>query len=220
MSGDTVEGVDGHQTTRLVLRRWRESDREPFAQMNADSAVMEYMVGVLDRARSDAFVDRIESHFTEHGFGLWAIEVLGGAPFVGFVGLHRVGFEAHFTPAVEVGWRLARSAWGHGYATEAAREACRIAFMELRLDAIVSFTVPTNARSRSVMERLGMSHDPSEDFDHPKVPDGHPHRRHVLYRLASREWTAALRGPGDQGGGGQLARGVGSQRRRPPIRSQ
>jgi ribosomal-protein-alanine N-acetyltransferase len=152
--------------------------------LNADPEVMQYMPRTLDRAASDALVDRIEAHFAEHRFGPWALEVQGGEPFVGFVGLLHVGFHAHFTPAVEIGWRLARSAWGNGYATEAAREACRIAFTELGLRAIVSFTVPTNMRSRHVMERLGMTHDPADDFDHPKLGEDHPLRRHVMYRLS------------------------------------
>lgn len=151
---------------------------------------MEFFPGVLDRAASDALIDGIERHFAEHHFGPWAIEVIGGEPFVGFVGLHHVGFDAHFTPAVEIEWRLSRSAWGNGYATEAAHEACRIAFTELRLPALVSFTVPSNARSRRVMERLGMTHDPSDDFDHPKLDQDHPLRRHVLYRLSAAAWVA------------------------------
>jgi RimJ/RimL family protein N-acetyltransferase len=161
--------------------------------MNADPEVMEYMPGILDRAGSDALVNRIQAHIAEHGFGLWAVEVMGGAPFIGHVGLLTVKFEARFTPAVEVGWRLARSAWGHGYATEAAREACRVAFAELGLSGIVSFTVPTNARSRAVMEKLGMMHDPADDFDHPQLPKGDPLRRHVLYRLSSDKWLSGRR---------------------------
>lgn len=185
--------MEAYSTTRLVLRRWRHSDRESFARVNADREVMEHFPGVLDRAASDALVDHIEAHFAEHGFGLWSVEVQSGGPFIGFVGLLHVGFEAHFTPAVEIGWRLARDAWGYGYATEAAREACRIAFAELRLPEIVSFTVPGNSRSRAVMERLGMTHDARDDFDHPKLAEGHPLRRHVLYRLASRRWEATGR---------------------------
>lgn len=182
--------MEGYRTPRLLLRPWRESDRAPFAALNADPEVMEHFPSVLDRAASDALVDRVAAHFAEHGYGLFAVEVPGRAPFVGFVGLLKVGFEAHFTPAVEIGWRLARAAWGHGYATEAAREACRIAFEELRLPELVSFTVPANRRSRAVMERIGMTHDPADDFDHPKLPEGHPLRRHVLYRLAASDWAS------------------------------
>jgi RimJ/RimL family protein N-acetyltransferase len=186
--------MEDYRMPRLLLRRWRESDRDPFARLNADPEVMAHFPGVLDRAASDALVDRIEAHFAEHGFGLWVVEVRVAEPFIGFVGLARVGFDAHFTPAVEIGWRFARSAWGHGYATEGAREACRIAFEELRLSEIVSFTVPANTRSRAVMDRIGMTHDPSDDFDHPKLAEGHPLRRHVLYRLSAARWTAKTPG--------------------------
>ncbi len=157
--------------------------------MNADPVVMEHFPAVLDRAESDELVEHIEAHFAQHGFGVWAIEVQGGEPFIGFVGLHHVAFEAHFTPAVEIAWRLSRDAWGHGYATEAAHEACRIAFSELELPAVVSFTVPRNVRSRAVMARLGMTHEPSEDFDHPGLAEGHPLRRHVLTRLSPEGWA-------------------------------
>ncbi len=181
-----------YRTPRLLLRRWKHADREPFARMNADAEVMAHFPGVLERAESDAMADRIEAHFAEHGFGPWAIEVTGGEPFIGFVGLAQVGVDAHFTPAVEVLWRFARSSWGHGYATEAARQACRIAFEELRLPAIVSFTVPANRRSRAVMARLGMTHTARDDFDHPKLAEGHPLRPHVLYRLAATSWTESI----------------------------
>jgi RimJ/RimL family protein N-acetyltransferase len=144
---------------------------------------MEHFPAPLTRAESDAMVDRIEAAFESNGFGLWAVEVLGGAPFIGFVGLAVPTFEAHFTPAVEVGWRLAREHWGRGYATEAARAALEFGFGSVGLDEIVSFTVPANVRSRTVMERLGMTHDPKDDFDHPRIPPGNPLRRHVLYRL-------------------------------------
>ena len=182
--------VRGYRTRRLLLRRWRESDREPFATLSTDAEVMRYMPGLLDRAASDAFVDRVESHFATHGFGLLPVEVPGAAPFIGYVGLARVAFDAHFTPAVEIAWRLARPAWGHGYATEAAREACRIGFAELELAELVSFTVPANLRSRRVMERLGMTHEPAEDFEHPQLPEGHRLRRHVLYRLTSQSQSS------------------------------
>lgn len=171
-------------TPRLTLRRWRDTDREPFARLNADPEVMAYFPGVLDRAASDTLFDRIHAHFAEHGFGPWAVEVQGGEPFIGFVGLAQVGFDVHFTPAVELLWRLARASWGHGYASEAAREACRIGFADLQLPQLVSFTVPANQRSRAVMERLGMTQDARDDFDHPKLDVGHPLRRHVLYRLS------------------------------------
>lgn len=177
------------RTPRLLLRRWRPSDRDALAALNADPEVMEHFPATLDRAASDAAADRIAAHFAAHGFGVWAVEVQGGAPFIGFTGLMVPRFEAHFTPAVEIGWRFARAAWGHGYATEAAREALRLGFTALGLSSIVSFTVPGNLRSRRVMERLGMSHDPADDFDHPSLPEGSPLRRHVLYRLSAERWA-------------------------------
>jgi RimJ/RimL family protein N-acetyltransferase len=173
------------RTERLLLRRWRQSDREPFARLNADPVVMRNMLGTLTRMESDAFVDRIENHFDDHGFGLWAVEALGVASFVGFVGLSVPRFEAHFTPAVEVGWRLDRPFWGRGYATEAARASLQDGFERVGLREIVSFTIPTNLQSIAVMERLGMTRDPNDDFEHPGVPRGHPYRRHVLYRIAA-----------------------------------
>jgi len=182
--------MHAYETERLLLRPWTAEDREPFAAMSADPQVMEFFPSVLDRAASDALVDRVEAHFAEHGFGVWAVEEKDGAKFLGFVGIVHTRFTAPFTPAVELAWRLARPAWGHGYATEAAREACRVGFEELRLDRLVAFTVPTNLRSRRVMERLGMSHDPAADFDHPHVPAGHPFARHLLYRLAAEAWAA------------------------------
>jgi RimJ/RimL family protein N-acetyltransferase len=172
------------RTERLLLRRWREADREPFAALNADPAVMEHFPATMSRAESDGLVDRIEAAFEERGFALWAVEVAVDGGFAGFVGLAQVRFEARFTPAVEVGWRLARERWGRGYATEAARAVIAFGFEEVGLEEIVSFTAPVNVRSWRVMERLGMTRDPAGDFDHPAVPPGHPLRRHVLYRLA------------------------------------
>jgi RimJ/RimL family protein N-acetyltransferase len=171
---------------RVRLRRWRDEDRDAFAAMNSDARVMEFFRSHLNQADSDAMVDHIEKHFCEHGFGLWAIEVPGGAPFIGFAGLTWARFSAAFTPCVEVGWRLAFEHWGQGYATEAARLALAYGFGTLALSEIVSFTSVTNRRSRAVMERLGMHHDPAEDFDYPSFPEGHPLRRHVLYRLSAR----------------------------------
>ncbi|MFC4119329.1 GNAT family N-acetyltransferase [Nonomuraea zeae] len=170
-------------TERLIMRRWRAEDREPFAAMNADPQVMEHFPALLTREESDALVDRIEEKFDEHGFGLWALEVRESGHFIGFTGLAWQTFEARFTPAVEIGWRLARPAWGHGYASEAAREAVRYAFGEAGLDDLVSMTAVQNTRSRAVMERLGMTRDPADDFDHPRVPEESGLRRHVLYRL-------------------------------------
>jgi RimJ/RimL family protein N-acetyltransferase len=172
-------------TLRLRLRQWRTEDLEPFAALNADPEVMRYFPATLDRRQSDALAEREAIAIGSRGWGLWAVEVVDEAPFIGFVGLAEPSFQAHFTPAVEVGWRLAREHWGKGYATEAAREALRFGFDELGLEEIVSFTTVYNRPSRRVMERLGMSHDPADDFDHPNVPAGSPLRPHVLYRLTA-----------------------------------
>jgi RimJ/RimL family protein N-acetyltransferase len=178
------------RTERLILRRWTDADRAPFAALNADPVVMEHMQGLLSRESSDAFVDRIERHWEEHGWGLWAVEVPGVAPFVGYVGLWPADYLAD--GMVEVGWRLARAYWGNGYATEAAREALRVGFEEVGLDEIVSFTVPQNVRSRRVMERIGLRRDAVGDFDHPRVdPVAYPHLvAHVFYWLARTDWEA------------------------------
>lgn len=170
---------------RLHLRRWRDEDREAFAAMNADARVMEFFRGTLLRAESDAMVDRIRDHFSTLDFGLWAIEVPGVAPFIGFAGLAVARFSAPFTPCVEIGWRLAVAHWRQGYATEAARLALAHGFGALALPEIVSFTSATNLRSRAVMQRLGLRRDPAGDFDHPTLPEGHALRPHVLYRLSS-----------------------------------
>jgi RimJ/RimL family protein N-acetyltransferase len=167
----------------LLLRPWRDSDLPAFAALNADPRVMEFLPAVLDRAASDAMAARIREHFARHGFGLWAVQVPGVTDFAGFVGLNVPTFETHFTPCVEIGWRLACDHWGNGYATIGARAALDFAFTELARAEVLSFTVPHNVRSRRVMERLGMTHDEADDFDHPVLPEGHPLRRHVLYRL-------------------------------------
>jgi RimJ/RimL family protein N-acetyltransferase len=172
------------RTERLLLRRWRAEDREPFAAMNADPRVMEHFPATLSREESDAQVTGIEARFAEREFGLWAVEVVGVTPFAGFVGLTVPRFSAPFTPCVEVGWRLAAEHWGHGYATEGGRAALDFGFDVLGLSEIVAFTVPENVRSRRVMEKLGMTRDPSDDFDHPVLPAGHRLSRHVLYRIA------------------------------------
>ena len=171
------------RTSRLVMRRWQDVDREPFAALNADPVVMEHFPATLTRGQSDAFVDRIEAHFDEHGYGLWALEDETG--FIGFTGLNWATFEADFTPALEVGWRLAGPAWGKGYATEAATAALQRGFESV--DSIVSFTAVVNERSWRVMERIGMRRDGA--FDHPRVPEGHPVRPHLLYRADRQTWS-------------------------------
>ena len=151
--------------------------------MNADPRVTEFLPTPLDRPASDALVARVEAHFQKHGFGLWAVEIRGSGSFAGFVGLQTPPFEAPFTPCVEIGWRLAPETWGKGYATEAALAVIHHGFTTLGLQEILSWTVPANVRSQRVMAKLGMTHDPRDDFDHPLLSEGHPLRRHVLYRL-------------------------------------
>lgn len=221
-------------TSRLRLRPWCDDDLAPFAAMGADPAVMRHMPSLLDRAASDALAGKLRAHFADHGFGLWAVDLVAPAPrprsapntaphtapntapntaphtpldtaphtkprtgagpsfigFIGFVGLSVPHFETPFTPCVEIAWRLAKRAWGQGYATEAARAALDFGFTTLELEEIVSFTIPANTASIRVMERLGMSRDPAEDFDHPRVPRGHRLCRHVLYRLDRPTWRA------------------------------
>ena len=177
------------ETERLLLRRWQRSDREPFAALNGDEEVMEHFPSVLSRAESDRMIANLEARFERHGYGLWAVKVRATGEMIGFVGLNVPAFEAHFMPAVEVGWRLSKSAWGHGYATEAARASLSYGFSEAGLEEIVAMTTTNNSRSAAVMERLGMSRDPADDFEHPGIERGHPLRRHILYRLSSDEWA-------------------------------
>jgi RimJ/RimL family protein N-acetyltransferase len=202
-------------TQRLILRPWRETDREGFARLNDDPAVMEFMLRTLSRDESDALAAGIQAAIEKRGWGFWAVEVKAGegaAAFIGFVGLSVPSFTAHFTspiaksrlrrflpacerrdfralPCVEIGWRLAKEHWGAGYASEAAAACLRFGFERLKLQQIVAFTVPLNKRSIGVMERIGMSRNPSDDFDHPKLPPGHPLQRHVLYRINRSDWS-------------------------------
>jgi RimJ/RimL family protein N-acetyltransferase len=182
--GEVADVPDAElRTERLLLRGWRDEDLAPFARMNADPRVMEFFPQTYDEAESAEGLARIRAHFAVHGFGLWAVEVAGGPSFVGMVGLAVPSFQAAFTPCVEVGWRLLTEHWGKGYATEGAEAAIRFGFEQLGLVEIVSFTTANNSKSRRVMERLGMLHTPDDDFLHPSLPDGHPLRPHVLYRL-------------------------------------
>ena len=176
------------ETPRLRLRQWRDTDRAPFAALNADPEVMEFFPAPIDRAASDASIDRWQEQFAQHGWSNWAVELTDSGCFIGFVGLSVPRRVLPFSPCVEIGWRLARAFWGQGYATEAARAALRFGFDQLDLSEIVSFTAVGNARSRAVMERIGMR-DAREDFEHPGVPEGHALRRHCLYRLGRQEWT-------------------------------
>jgi RimJ/RimL family protein N-acetyltransferase len=170
------------------LRQWLDQDIEPFAAMNADPIVMEHFPTTLTRDDTEKFVARIRAQFQQHNFGLWAVEFRETGEFIGFVGLHVIDFEASFTPCVEVGWRLARDYWGLGYAPEAAAESLRDGYERIGLLEIVSMTSTTNTKSMRVMEKLGMTHDPADDFDHPKLPRDHHLSRHVLYRLSADHW--------------------------------
>jgi RimJ/RimL family protein N-acetyltransferase len=180
--------MTGLITDRLILRRWREEDRAPFAIMNADPRVMEFMPKLLSSDESDRMIDRIEAGFEQRGFGLYAAELRADGSFIGFIGLSVPGFEATFTPCVEIGWRLASQVWNRGLATEGARAVVDESFGRLALSSLVSFTAKQNAASQRVMQKLGMTRDPAEDFDHPNLPERHPLRRHVLYRLR-RAWS-------------------------------
>jgi len=179
-------------TPRLLLRAWREEDLAAFAALNADARVMEFFPKPLTRAESDTAARRNAEHFERHGFGKWAVEVRSGPPFVGYVGLAVPAFEAHFTPCVEIGWRLAAEHWGRGYATEGARASLAHAFDVLDRDEVVSFTTTANQRSRHVMEKLGLVRRPEEDFDHPGVPATWTGRRHVVYAITREQWRRAI----------------------------
>lgn len=176
------------KTKRLILRPWKHEDLEPLARLNTDPRVMEFMLGPLTLDESIERLGVYTRHIKEHGWGLWAVSAPGISDFIGWIGLWPIGFDTHFTPAIEVGWRLLSEFWGQGYATEGARAALQYGFDTLELDEIVSITVPANIRSQRVMVKLGMHNDPQDDFDHPKLPEGHPLRRHVLYRLEKSEW--------------------------------
>lgn len=181
------------ETERLTLREWRDSDIDPFYRMNADPQVMEFFPSTLTREETVGMVKRIRRHFRENGFGLWACELRMTPGFIGFVGLQIPRFSAPFMPCVEIGWRLAKDYWGNGYATEAAFKCLEAGFEMFELGEIVAMTAVINQRSRRVMEKLGMSYSPSDDFDHPKVPDASPLSRHVLYRIQESEFRAQLK---------------------------
>lgn len=172
-------GPSSIRTARLLLRRWRPEDSEPFAAINADPRVSEFLPTRLTHELSDAFIERAEAHFDQRGYGLWAVEVPGVTTLAGFIGLATLPF----LPAPEIGWRLGGDYWGSGYATEGARAVLRFGFEVVELDEIVSITAVQNLRSRRVMEKIGMRRDPADDFDHPLLPQGHPLQRHVMYRI-------------------------------------
>jgi RimJ/RimL family protein N-acetyltransferase len=177
-------------TTRLLLRSWLATDLVPFAALNADRETMRFMPRCLEAGESAALAAAAQAELERRGFGLWALALRESAQFIGYVGLSVPSFTAHFTPCTEVSWRLQRDQWGHGYATEAARACLHFAFATLQVPEVVSFTVPDNLRSRRVMERLGMQRCAGEDFEHPRLPPGHPLRPHVLYRLARADFAS------------------------------
>jgi RimJ/RimL family protein N-acetyltransferase len=179
MTVTTPQRFDTLRTERLLMRRWRESDREPFAALNGDAQTLKYFPGTLDRAASDALIDRIEAGFDQRGYGLWALEVAASGQFIGFTGLNPMPDGVPGAGGVEVGWRLARPAWHHGYATEAARAALTVAFGGAGLNEIWSMTAVLNEPSQAVMRRLGLAE--VARFDHPRVPEGSPIRPHVTY---------------------------------------
>jgi len=176
------------RTKRLLLRPWKEEDLEPLTRLNSDPRVIEFLLGPLTREESAVRLAVYTKHILDHGWGLWAVSVPGVSDFIGWIGLWPIGFKGHFTPAIEVGWRLLPEFWGQGYATEGARACLAFAFKTLKLDEIVSITVPGNLRSIHVMERLGMHRDLKDDFEHPMVPEGHALKKHVLYRIEKGEW--------------------------------
>jgi ribosomal-protein-alanine N-acetyltransferase len=186
------------RTPRLRLRQWVDADLEPFAALNADRDVMRYLPGTLGREESDAYAAVRRAAIAEHGHGMWAVEVVDGAPFAGMVGLAEPEFEARFTPAVTVGWRFAREHWGRGYASEAARAAIAFGFESLGLEEILAWTTVENAASRRVMERIGMTRDAADDFDHPLRSPDDPTRPQVLYRLRRPNWLRVTPTPARQ----------------------
>jgi RimJ/RimL family protein N-acetyltransferase len=178
-------------TERLRLRSWRDEDLEPFAALNADPRVREFFPSLQTREESAESMRYIREHFRLRGFGLWAVEAIGGVPLIGFIGLSVPSFDAPFMPCVELGYRLAFDHWGRGYATEGARAAIAFGFATVGLFEIVAMTAVGNERSRRVMARVGMTRNVTDDFDHPNIVAGHPLRRHVLYRLTAGDWAVS-----------------------------
>jgi RimJ/RimL family protein N-acetyltransferase len=178
------------RTARALLRQWHDSDIPVWVEMNADAQVRRYFPTVATAEAAAGEATRIRAALAQRGWGAWALEIPGSVPFAGFVGLIVPAFQAHFVPAVEIGWRLMRSTWHQGYATEAAQAVVRFAFEQLELPELISMTVPDNLPSQAVMKRLGFTHDSQDDFDHPKIEDGHRFKRHVLYRLSRQKYAA------------------------------
>lgn len=183
---------EGFMTERLRMRRWVAADLDPLVEMSNDERVMEHFPSLMTRAQCELMMSLVNQELEERGFGLWGLERRDTGAFIGYTGLHEVSFDTSFTPAIEVGWRLAYDAWGQGFATEAARRALEIGFQAHALPEIVSFTIPENVRSQAVMRRLGMRRDKAGDFDHPRHLDDDRIRRHILYRLTVGEWESQL----------------------------
>lgn len=177
-----------YETERLILRQWKDSDREPFSRMSSDPRVMEFFPSPLSRPECDAFVEKVSGLMEIRGWGFWALEEKSTSDFIGFAGLHIPGPMLPFSPCVEIGWRLRCASWGKGFATEAALKIQEIAFRDLGLDEIVSFTAIGNSRSKRVMERIGMK--AAGEFDHPGLPASSHLRRHLLYRFSSKDWKS------------------------------
>ena len=177
------------ETERLILRTWQDQDIDAMAAIDQDPKVCEYFPGIGNREATAARIAKIRQHYEDHGFSLYAVELKFSSTFIGFLGLMIPSFKAHFTPAVEIGWRLASDHWNQGYATEGAKAALIYAFDTLKLNEVVSFTVINNKASRRVMEKIGMRHNPADDFAHPNLADGHPLKQHVLYRLSKKEFS-------------------------------
>ncbi len=181
------------QSERLILRAWEDRDRAPYATLATDAIAMQYLMSRTRQETPDQWINRQIVRFAEIGFAYWAVEARETGDFVGAVGLSPTNYEAHFTPAFQVGWRLLPRYWGNGYATEAAAAALRHGFADRQLEEIVAVTVPGNLRSQQVMRRLGMTHDPADDFDHPRLPEGDPLRRHILFRQSQADWQTRQR---------------------------
>lgn len=187
MSAPTLE------TPRLLLRPWRDDDIPHWVAMHADPRVMEFFPSTYSEEYAKEVAAQLRTQLERHGFGWWIAEIKQSRRFAGTIALQNVPFQAHFTPASEIGWRLPHEAWGHGYATEGARAVLEFAFTQLACDEIVSMTAEINVRSQRVMERLGMTHDPADDFDHPRLEDGDRLKRHVLYRLLARNYRVVVK---------------------------
>lgn len=173
------------ETKRLILRRWRPEDLDAFAEMNADPRVMEYFLAPHTRAETENMMSVMNGKMDQYGFGFWAAELKVTGELTGFIGINVPSYPLPFSPCVEVGWRLAHRFWGQGLAPEGALACLDYGFVQLKLPEIVAFTATGNLKSRRVMEKIGMTYDARDDFDNPRVPEGHPLRRHVLYRVRS-----------------------------------